>query len=254
MTSRWAKPGELAALQALWLRVFGDGDALTGRFFSAFPPQRHTRVIAADGQIAAMASWIPVELRTGEDCIPGAYVYAVATAPERRGRGLARTLMGELERELEDVSFAALCPAEPSLYDFYGALGYETAFYHRTRQASPGERRIALTQIDVAGYGALRERYLSGPHCVWTQAALSYLQATGTRFYRFSDGCAAVARLPDGQLKISELLGPDASSDLCRALGAAEVSAPGMERAQGMLKWLISGKKTRPAYLGFAFD
>ena len=251
MISRWARPEELEELQALWQRVFGDGPEITGAFWDRFPPEKHTRIIGRD-DIAAMASWIPMALE-GQ---AGAYVYAVATAPEQRGRGLCRALMEELENALAEqgISFAALCPAEPSLYDFYAGLGYETAFFRHVWRAEAAQKRLDLEQITPAEYGALRENYLPAPHCVWNDTALSYLQETGVWFYRFSGGCAAVSGEP---LRVTELLGPaENAAALCRSLGAsgAEVSAPGMERARGMAKSLRIGQKTPPAYLGFAFD
>ena len=251
MISRWAGPDERAELQALWKRCFGDGPEVSGAFWERFPPEKHTRVIDREG-IAAMASWIPVTL-AGE---AGAYVYAVATAPEHRGNGLCRTLMGEMENELaaQGFAFAALCPAAPSLYGFYAGLGYGTAFYRKVRRIPAGEKEIAAARISPAEYCALREAFLQGPHCVWDETALAYLQATGTVFYRFSDGCAAVSAEP---LRIAELLGPEENAAaLCRRLGAAsaEVSTPGMETPRGMVKSLRFGQKTRPAYLGFAFD
>ena len=254
MISRWARQEELPALQALWTRCFGDGPEVSGAFWARFSPEMHTRIVDRDG-IDAMASWMPVSL-SGE---AGAYVYAVATAPEHRSRGLCRALMGELEDALaaQGMIFAALCPAEPSLYDLYAKMGYETAFFRRTWQTPAGDREIALTPVEPAGYGALREQYLQTPHCVWKEAALAYLQATGTRFYQLPDGCAAVATLPEGKIRIVELLGPEENAAaLCRSLGAAsaEVSTPGMELAQGMAKPLRFGQKIPPAYLGFAFD
>ena len=251
MISRWADPDSLSALQALWQRVFGDGPEISGAFWDRFPPEKHTRVIDRNG-LAAMASWIPVTLERQ----PGAYVYAVATAPEQRGRGLCRALMGELEDALAALGFAftALCPAEPSLYDFYAGLGYETAFYRRVWQVTAEQREIALTQISPEAYCLLRESFLYFPHCTWNENALAWLQAAGTRFYRLSDGCAAVSL---ESLRIAELLGPaENAAALCHCLGAsgAEVSAPGMETPRGMVKSLRFGQKTPPAYLGFAFD
>lgn len=251
MTSRWARPEDLAELQALWQRVFGDGPEVPGAFWACFPPEKHTRIVARDA-LAAMASWIPVTLE-GQ---PGAYVYAVATAPAQRGRGLCRTLMGELEGALaaQGCAFAALCPAEPSLYDFYGRLGYVPALYRRVWQVSASREDVAVSQISPEEYRRLRETLLDTPHCVWEEAAFSYLQTTGTTFYRLPRGCAAVADKP---LRITELLGPaEDAPALCHALGAAraEVSAPGMDSACGMVKSLRFGQKTAPAYLGFAFD
>ena len=257
MKSRWALPEERPALQALWARVFGDGAEVTDSFFRRFPPKQHTRVIETEGEIAAMASWIPVTLSD----LSGAYVYTVATAPEHRRRGLARTLTGELEQALSarDLVFAALCPAERSLYDFYAALGYETAFFCDQFEAAPEGEGLTLSQLSSAQYRKEREALLPAPGCLWDEAALSYLADTGTRFYGFPGGCVAVNTLPDGSLRVPELLCADAQKtapDLCRSLNAprAEVFAPGIDRPRGMLKWFTFGQKIPRAYLGFALD
>ena len=251
MISRWAEPGELSALQTLWQRVFGDGPEYTGAFWDRFPPEKHTRIVDRDG-VAAMASWIPVTLE-GQ---AGAYVYAVATAPAQRGKGLCRALLGELEDALAEqgLAFTALCPATSPLFDFYAKLGYETALYHSVLQVTAARREIASAEIPAAEYGVLREGYLHSPHCVWDKTALSFLQATGTRFFRLPGGCAAVSGSP---FRIVELLGPaENAAALCHCLGAsgAEVSIPGMERRVGMAKSLRFGQKIPTAYPGFAFD
>ena len=62
MISRRAAPEEQPALQALWQRVFGDGPEVTEAFFRFFPPEVHTRVIGAPGQIkgdSACAAELP---------------------------------------------------------------------------------------------------------------------------------------------------------------------------------------------------
>ena len=262
MRSRWALPREQAALQSLWKLCFGDDEEVTDCFFALFPPKLHTRVMDHDGRIAAMASWLPVTLHLDGRIIPGAYIYAVATHPDFRGKGLCRSLMEELEASLrlQGMEFAALCPAEDSLYRFYGAMGYKTAFYRSCRMMKPGDNKTVLTQVSSAAYGTLRESCLSLSHCEWNQAALGYLAATGVRFYRFSSGgCGAVQPGPEGRIRVLEVISQDVSSAvaaLCFASGAqqAEVAQPGGEQPHGMLKWLKNGQKVDSAYLGFAFD
>ena len=257
MISRLAKPEERPALQDLWLRAFGDGPEVTDPFFRLFPPQRHTRVIPGKTGIAAMASWLPVTLCD----LHGAYVYAVATAPEHRGKGFARTLLRELEQSLADagLDFACLCPAEKSLYDYYGALGYEAAFSCNSFSVASAGEGLALTPVDPKAYRAARRQFLAAPFCDWDDAAFAYLEATGTGFYAFPHGLAAAAALPDGTLCVRELLAADArtaAGGICKALGAAraEVFTPGTEQPQGMLKCFTFGQKIPPAHLGFAFD
>jgi len=63
-------------------------------------------------------------------------VSAVASPPEARRRGLVRTLLGRLHRELRDdgVAFAALWPFK---YSFYRQLGYERICDHTRIVVSP---------------------------------------------------------------------------------------------------------------------
>ena len=256
MISRRAAPEEQPALQALWQRVFGDGPEVTEAFFRFFPPEVHTRVIGAPGPIASMASWIPVTLCTRDAAQRGAYLYAVATAPEHRGRGLARTLLGELEQALAGagMDFACLCPAERSLYDYYGAQGYEAAFYCTRFHAQTGQES-ALTPVDAQTYRSVRRSCLAAPYCEWDDAAYAYLQATGTRLYTFPGGCAAISALPDGSARVPELLA-DRPAQAAAKLGlpGAEVFAPGIKQPRGMIKYFTFGQKIPRAYLGFSFD
>ena len=261
MRSRWAKPAEQPELQSLWERVFGDGKDVTDSFFRQFPPEQHTRVIWKDGGPASMASWIPVFLHMENRTFYGAYIYAVATAPEYRGNHFAGRLVEELENTLDadGLEFAALCPAEPSLYSYYGAMGYDKAFFCDHFRIAAGERLKEFSETGPEGYATEREALLGVPHCAWSPGAWSYLADTGTRFFRFEGGCAAVTVLPDGKLRIPELIAdsaPSAAAELCSALGAsgAEVFTPGIEYPRGMLKWFSFRQKNTPMYLGFAFD
>ena len=261
MISRWAKKEEKHDLQVMWSRVFGDGPDVTEVFFRHFPPERHTRVIPAEYGIKSMASWMPVTISTKWKEYSGAYIYAVATAPECRGEGLGSIMVTETSQVLADagLDFACLCPASNMLYDFYAAFGYEKAFYCHRFRAEAGDWAIPLKQIDSTVYRDERRRYLTVPFCDWEAGAISFLSETGMRFYRFPGGCAAVSLLPDGSAVISELISanpPVAAAGLCRALGTqgADVFAPGTQQPRGMLKWFTLGQKIPPAHLGFAFD
>lgn len=262
MSSRWAQSREQQALQELWKLCFGDGEEVTDCFFALFPAKLHTRVIEEDGKIAAMASWLPTTLHVDGRAFSGAYIYAVATHPDYRGRRLCKTLMEELEHSLllQDKNFAALCPAEESLYRFYGSMGYKTAFYHETARLKPERKAEALRRISPSAYLSLRESLLSVPHCEWTREAFDYLSATGCRFYRLTDGgCAAVLQGSGEKLRIIELLSENKAqtiSSLCHVFGAetVEISFPGRGQPHGMLKWLKNEQKPEAFYLGFAFD
>lgn len=257
MIWRMARAEDRAALQALWELCFCDEPAVSGAFYDAFPPQAHTLVMAADDRVAAMVNWMPVTLCADGSSREGAYIYAVATHPEFRGQGLCRALMRESEQLLyaQGAEFAALWPASASLFGFYGAMGYEPAFSAETRRAEPAGKSLELTELLPEEYRRLRECFVPRPFCRWDSAAFSYLAATQVRFYRFAGGCGACFPLPDGGIRVPELLGA-APEDFCAALGVPYgiVTIPDTEGKQGMIKWRGTPCVSPSIHLGFAFD
>ena len=119
---------------------------------------------------------------------PAAYLYAVATREDCRGRGLAGTLLQFTEALLERLGYrcAVLVPAEQPLFGFYARLGYEPVFL-RSRTPFPGGR-----EISQAEYHRRREALLTGPHMTYGPELYAYLQsAYGVRFYETDTGIAA---------------------------------------------------------------
>lgn len=257
MTGRWAAAQERLQLQELWKCCFGDGYEVSGAFFDAFPPETHTRVISIESRVAAMVSWMPVTVCSDSAELPGAYIYAVATDPQYRGRGLCTALMRETEEIAfsQGAEFAALWPASASLFGFYGAMGYAPAFGAKTLRALPTGDALMLTELSPEEYRHLREAYVPKPFCRWDDAAFSYLAGTAVRFFRFPGGCGAYFPLPDGGIRVPELLGAkpeDFCSGLCAPYGI--VTIPDNGENQGMLKWRGAPKTLPGVYLGFAFD
>lgn len=58
------------------------------------------------------------------------YLYALATAPASRGRGLLRTLLREVAEAARDAGYSALSllPATASLAEAYGRMGFTEAY------------------------------------------------------------------------------------------------------------------------------
>lgn len=233
MKSRWALKEEKSEIQVLWKLCFGDSKEYTDCFFSNFPPEEHTRVIEEDGKIKVMASWLPVILCSHDMEFPGAYLYAVATDPHSRRRGLCKSLMAELEKELwkMGMAFCALCPAEAALYKFYESMGYRTSFVGVQCDMEP---QNGFTEITAEEYRILREQYLEFPYCRWDIPALLYLSGTGSHFYRGESCCLSI----DSTGRILE--------------------CPGMNCIDrvpcGMIKWQNTSIEIQEIHLGFAFD
>ena len=225
MAIRIAIPSDFSGIVDLWGEAFGDSPKAVSFFFRTFP-NCLSYVIEEKGRIVSMVHALPRILSPER---PAAYVYAVATAQTHRGRGLCRQLMAFAEEDLKQRGFACcvLTPGEPSLFRFYEALGYETAFFRQHTPFSGGR------PISAAAYAALRERVLTVPHMVCDLPTLEYAAAVyGLTFYETDTGCAAV-----GETYTTEVLPED--------LGGTPFA---------MCKWLGEPQTLPPAYLGFALE
>ena len=128
---RIAQPGDLPALCGLMKTAFGDEAEFTEMMAARFAGWKNVYVAQReDGAVEAMLCAVPVTLR-GK---PGAYFYALCTAPESRGKGLMTGLMDYAADALRTAGarFIVTIPAEAGLFAFYEKRGFERAFARRT--------------------------------------------------------------------------------------------------------------------------
>lgn len=251
MRPEYPAPGAQPKLKSLWQLAFGDSEETIEQFFAAaYDPQR-CRCIPDGEEIAAALYWLDCEAE-GQKL---AYIYAVATHPDYRGRGLCRTLMEDTHRLLADRGYAGavLMPAGEALRQMYGKLGYRdfgglTEFYCTAGEAIPVRR------IGKAEYAALRREFLPGGGVIQEGPGLDYLE-TYARFYAGAD--FLLAAVPEGEGLIGlELLGTgEAAPGILTALGCAwgKFRAPGTDIPFGMFLALKTGAQN-PTYLGHAFN
>ena len=82
---------------SLWKEVFGEYNGFWELFLdTAFQPD-HCRCMIENGQVTAGLYWF--DCSCGQDKI--AYIYAVATDPAHRGKGLCRKLMADVHELLQ---------------------------------------------------------------------------------------------------------------------------------------------------------
>ena len=113
---------DISALRKIWKDSFGDPDDVLDAFFATgFSPER-CRFIRQEGQIVSALYWFDCSLE-GQKI---AYLYALATDPAHRGKGLARQLLTETHDRLRDRGYAGalLVPGERELFQFYEKIGY----------------------------------------------------------------------------------------------------------------------------------
>lgn len=261
---QYAQKQDYAALSALWRICFGDSEADIEAFWRIAEP---TVFLAKEqGRTVAMLCALSAPLIDScGDALPAAYLYAVCTAPEFRGRGLCSGLLAYAENELKkSAAFAVLVPSGEKLFDFYRKLGYETAFYHQKyRIAASGSAKIA--KLDIDGYRNLREMQLYGDFLSYDTPLLQwqkYLsENSGAGLYRIETAqeiCCAAAEKHGDTLIIKELLPdcPEAAAALAFRLHCsnAEVRTNAMQQPFGMIKALSDAPVPEQAYLGLAFD
>lgn len=275
---RTSNTGDVPRLRELWKLAFGDEDAYIDHFFTRYYAPERMVVLEEAGVVQVMTAWfdMPLVFANGTR-VPSAYLYAVATHPDCRGRGLAGQLLRFADRWLEEKGYACVStvPARPDLHRFFGQNGFRECFslcqweYRPVQWETVGE----LLSVDAEEYNRLREQWLEGTdHVAYALPALEYQSGvcalSGGGLYRIGEkGCACVERAGD-EVFIKELLCPLREQEWAMAAISEQdptkrywVRVPYEGQGErwnfAMLKWLIPApeweKKTAP-YLGLAFD
>ena len=126
MDTRLSFPADIPALRALWSLAFGDDGAYVDNFFHTYYRPDRVLVLEEEGQVRSMTAWFDtVFVVPGRGKFRAAYLYAVATHPDCRGKGLAARLLKGADEYFRTLSIPAVTtvPAEPSLHSFFGANG-----------------------------------------------------------------------------------------------------------------------------------
>ena len=234
-------------LKQLWKTVFGDTDAFINTFFEiAFSPDR-CRFIEENGKIVSALYWFDCEYDGGKL----AYIYAVATDPNHRGKGLASRLMTQTHDHLKTLGYAGavLKPAK-GLFPFYERLGYRTSGYIHRFTANAGNP-ISLTELSAADFAQLRRRYLPRDGVRQEGLTLDFLHSFA-HFYAAED--ALVCAAPQEGLLFEYLGNPHSAPGILSTLGikTAEIPTPGNDIPYTMFYPLNCTKI--PGYLGITLE
>lgn len=251
MKPDYSVSGDIPKLRQLWKLAFGDTDAFWDVFFStAYVPDR-CRCIREGDAIPAALYWMDMTCQ-GQKF---AYIYAVATDPVFRGKGLCRMLMEDTADVLTARGYdgAILVPQDAGLRTMYGRMGYLPATT-LDQIFCAGSTPCPVQEIAAADYAARRGALLPEGSILPGQAALDFLAAFA-RFYAGDGFLAAVSREQE-HLRILEYLGnPASASALVAALGRTEATLrrPGKGMEFSMYRPLTQTCQ-KPEYYPFAFD
>lgn len=281
--TRASQPSDLPRIRTLWALAFGDTGAYVDNFIHRYYRPERVLLLEEEGVVQAMTAWFDTSFcQPGREPLRAAYLYAVATHPNARGRGLAGQLLADVDTQLArwGVEAVTTVPAEPSLHLFFGRNGFRECFTHQELEqpaALPeGQPPFRLTPLSAEQYGSLREENLNGiDHIALPTDAMNYQAGAcalspGGGLYAAETGAGrvllCVEGLEDGRLLVKELLGEgsarrEALTWLPRLLPdwSGRYRTPGEGVPFGMLKWLSPDREAawdweRGAYLGLAFD
>ena len=222
MKLRQAERKDRRGLTELWKTCFCDDEKIVEAFWRRMG-DRVTVFLAEEKRPIAMACALPAEVtdEAGETRT-ASYLYAVCTDPAFRGRGICRSLLAFAEKELKKAgtSLLLLVPAQKSLFDFYGTLGFCQSLVYGTYRIPSKDNGAKITKISPESYENIREMQLWGNFVSLGIPAWALLQDWGG-LYRIetSDGVYCAAAQKEGNLlQVRELL-PD-SREAAAALGA----------------------------------
>jgi predicted acetyltransferase len=162
MDVRLLEQADIPQAKALWKQAFGDSDAFIDWYFAnkALPGNS---LCIFDGKLASIIHMIPVNVRIQGRLFESAYIAGAATAADRRGEGLMRTLLYESLRLMRErgITVTHLYPFRHSFYESFGWATYSYV-YNRTAKEAPAQPGAEITEPeDWKPLAPLYERVMS---------------------------------------------------------------------------------------------
>jgi predicted acetyltransferase len=177
----------------IWKTCFGDDDEYIHFFLEKLYLPDHCLLAVIDGEPVAMLHLLPINYHDGVKQSRAQYIYAAATLPKYRRRGIMAELIDEalLQGEQNGSAFTALLPANEGLYDYYEKSGFHTAFHIKRMQLSrkeietlsEGDGYLKQTKPDTELMLRQRQSFLK-PAVLWGRELFDYIVAE----WRFTGG------------------------------------------------------------------
>ena len=252
MTIDTPKTSHAPALRALFKEAFSENDAFLDDFFELGFSTDRALAVFEHGEPVSAIYWFDVEYSGGV----AAYLYALGTKREARGRGLARTLMDKLHVILRERGYSAaiIVPATPALFEYYRGIGYIDASGISEQMYTADGSTLPLTRLDTSEYLSMRRKILPTGGVI-EEGAIAELLSRGAEFYT-GEGFLLAARRERDRLFGIELLGDKSRApSILTALGYSEgiFRFVGEDRPFAMYIPLTDSAKA-PGHFGIALD
>ena len=241
-------------LRSLWKTAFGDDDVFLDHFFSTgFSRDRCRCVVNEEGKLMSALYWLDAEYEGNTF----AYLYAIATDPQFRRRGILKYLLADTYTVLKNRGYAGamLLPGDEDLRKMYASMGFQNCTTINTLISASQPVTVLIHPVDREEYGKLRLKYLPINGAIQAGPSLAFLE-TQCKFYS-GTGFVMCARPKSPEVQEAlEFLGdteviPGVLCALGYAMGTFRTPGDALPFAMG---FPIQKDVPFPGYLGFAFD
>lgn len=152
----------------------GEPEAFTMALFDRYFPE-HIRVIEEGGAVASMLFSIPYPILFESGMREARYLYAIATHPDHRGKGLAKRLIAA-----EAARYSVfLRPMSEGLFDFYSKAGLSPVSPLVEQEGDAAAPDGTERRLTKAAYLAARDALAPLPTCRPTEDFLSLYEQGG---------------------------------------------------------------------------
>ena len=263
---RFATPRDMKAIRHIWSAVFTDDvPQERDRFLKMVRLSDACMLACVDGKPVSMGFFIPAKLRVDGSEYTVRYLYAAATLPAHRGKGifsdLLKTAISIFKERGENGCF--LNPAEPTLVEYYSRFDFKPAFFCHTIEGIARVAQLPMTPLSASEFYALRKTLLPHDRIEWDEYLLRYAASYATPM-RIGDGACALFVKQEDTLCVLELLGVPANQQptVCSALAwhqgchvfNARVFSKSGECFGMFLPFSEDIPLDRVLYMGLAFD
>lgn len=222
----------VASLRGLWHRVFGDEEDYINLIFPEVFDSCDVYAQVCGEEIVSAFYLLGCKIRCGERVYTGKYLYAAATLPPYRNKGIMSSLIREALAGQKDADFIALVPADEGLYGYYSRFGFLKSMYrYSCRIQGRGDGGTFTPVFGGEEFARLRENYdgfMLSYNAAVSDYAFACLEKSGNKILRLSDRGYCV--LDCAEKTVREFISADKEKDLellCSALkGTWEVHSP----------------------------
>lgn len=162
-----AEQSDIEQLKNLWQECFGDKMDYINLYFDNMYKNEYCYIAKENDTVASMMMFLPATMVSFNKSINGRYVYAVATKPEFRGKGIMRQLEKYATDDVKNmgIEFLTLVPASQSLFNLYKEIGYKTYAHLENESYTEQEfkqytKETNITQIPLNELDNLRQEFL----------------------------------------------------------------------------------------------